>query len=149
MIIVFIGNLVGALVLVSILHFADVYTGTLAEKAMEVAQAKTQLTFIEAFMRGILCNILVAIAVYIQVASDDAIGKISALWFPVMLFVLSGYEHVVANMFFIPMGAAAGASLDWSLVIFNNAIPVALGNLVGGAGFISVMYGWIYLKEEK
>ena len=147
--IVFLGNLVGSLILVFILHYAHVYTGTLAVKAIELAESKASLTFVEAFMRGILCNILVAIAVYIQVASKDVIGKIFALWFPVMLFVLSGYEHVVANMFFIPMGAVAGANLNWVHVILNNIIPVTLGNLVGGGLFVGLIYWFIYLKEDK
>lgn len=149
LLIVFIGNLVGSLLLVFILYAGDVYTGHLAEKAIAVAEAKSSLTFIQAFMRGILCNVLVAGAVYIQVAATDVTGKIFALWFPVMLFVLSGYEHVVANMFFIPMGAVLGANLDYGKVVLNNAIPVALGNLVGGAVFIGLAYWLIYLKTSK
>lgn len=147
--IVFFGNLVGSLLLVFILYAGDMYTGHLAEKAIAVAEAKSSLTFMQAFMRGILCNVLVAGAVYIQVAAQDVTGKIFALWFPVMLFVLSGYEHVVANMFFIPMGAAVGANLNWTDVIVNNAIPVALGNLVGGALFIAIVYWFIYLKGSQ
>ena len=127
----------------------DVYTGDLATKAISVAEAKSSLTFNQAFMRGILCNVLVAGAVYIQVAATDAAGKILALWFPVMLFVLSGYEHVVANMFFIPMGAVVGANLDWTAVVVNNMIPVALGNFVGGSLFIAIIYWVIYLKGSK
>jgi formate/nitrite transporter len=147
--IVFVGNLVGSLILVYILYAGDVYTGDLATKAIAVAEAKSSLTFTQAFMRGILCNVLVAGAVYIQVAATDAAGKILALWFPVMLFVLSGYEHVVANMFFIPMGAAVGANLDWMAVVVNNMIPVALGNLVGGSLFIAIIYWFIYVKGSK
>lgn len=146
---VFLGNLVGSLLLVVILYYGDMYTGALADKAIAVAESKANLTFLQAFMRGILCNVLVAGAVYIQTAAQDAIGKIFALWFPVMLFVLSGYEHVVANMFFIPMGAVLGAKLNWTAVIVNNAIPVALGNFVGGAVFIAIIYWFIYLKGQK
>jgi len=147
--IVFVGNLVGSLLLVYFLYAGDVYSGDLAAKAITVAEAKSSLTFTQAFMRGILCNVLVAGAVYIQVAATDVAGKILALWFPVMLFVLSGYEHVVANMFFIPMGAAVGAKLDWTAVIVNNMIPVALGNLIGGGLFIAIIYWFIYLKGSK
>lgn len=100
-------------------------------------------------MRGILCNVLVAGAVYIQVASQDAVGKVLTLWFPVMLFVLSGYEHVVANMFFVPMGAVLGANLDWTSVVLNNMIPVTLGNWVGGAIFIGGVYWLIFMKGKR
>ncbi len=146
---VYFGNLVGSLILVFMLYYSDLYTGHLAEKAIAVAEAKASLTFMQAFYRGILCNILVAIAVYIQIASKEAIGKIFALWFPVMLFVLSGYEHSVANMFFIPMGAVLGAELNWTNVIVNNVIPVTLGNLVGGGLFVAVVYWFIYLKGKQ
>ncbi len=147
--IVLLGNLVGSVLLVYILYAGDVYSGDLAAKAIAIAEAKSSLTFMQAFMRGILCNVLVAGAVYIQVAAIDVAGKILALWFPVMLFVLSGYEHVVANMFFIPMGAAVGAKLDWTAVIVNNMIPVALGNLVGGALFVAMIYWFIFMKGSK
>lgn len=147
--IVFIGNLVGSLLLVFILDAGNMYTGALAEKAIAVAEAKANLTFTEAFMRGILCNVLVAGAVYIQVASQDAIGKVFTLWFPVMLFVLSGYEHVVANMFFVPMGAVLGADLSLKDVVFGNMIPVTLGNWVGGALFIGGIYWLIFMRGKK
>lgn len=149
LIIVYVANLVGALLLVFILYKSGLYTGHLAEKTVAIAEAKSSLTFTAAFMRGILCNVLVAIAVYISVASTDVIGKIFALWFPVMLFVLSGYEHSVANMFFIPMGALLGADLDWTKVLLNNVIPVTLGNLVGGGGFVGLIYWLVYLKGNK
>ena len=147
--VVFLGNLVGSLILVILLYAGNMYTGALAEKAIAVAEAKATLTFTQAFMRGILCNVLVAGAVYIQVASQDAIGKVFTLWFPVMLFVLSGYEHVVANMFFVPMGAVLGANLNWTEVFVNNMIPVTLGNWVGGALFIGASYWVIFMKGHK
>lgn len=147
--VVFAGNLVGSLLLVFILDAGNMYTGALAEKAIALAEAKAKLTFTEAFMRGILCNVLVAGAVYIQVASQDAVGKVLTLWFPVMLFVLSGYEHVVANMFFVPMGAVLGANLDWTSVVLNNMIPVTLGNWVGGAIFIGGVYWLIFMKGKR
>ncbi len=146
--VVFLGNLVGSLLLVFILYAGNTYSGALADKAIAVSEAKASLSFIEAFMRGILCNVLVAGAVYIQTASNDAIGKVFTLWFPVMLFVLSGYEHVVANMFFIPMGAILGANLNWSDVLFKNIIPVTLGNWVGGAILIGAIY-WIIFSKNK
>lgn len=143
---VYFGNLVGSLLLVYMLYQANLYTGHLAEKAIAVAEVKVSLTFYEAFLRGILCNVLVAIAVYMQVASKEVIGKIFALWFPVMLFVLSGYEHSVANMVFIPLGAALGGDIDLVQAIMNNFIPVTLGNIVGGSGFIALLYWNIHVK---
>ena len=129
--------------------------------ATSIAVNKVNLSFVEAFLRGIGCNWLVCLAVWIAVSSKDTIGKIFGIFFPIMAFVASGFEHIIANMFFIPMGlflknepSIIGHvinidSLTWGNMITNNFIPVTLGNLVGGAFFVGFLYWWVYLKKDK
>ena len=120
------------------------------------------LPFGQAFFRGILCNWLVTIAVWLSMASTDVTGKIWAIFFPIMAFVASGFEHCVANMYFLPMGLLlkrvpsllqAAQLSDAQLQVMNlgglvkNLIPVTLGNVVGGVLFIAVFYFFIF-KEK-
>ncbi len=115
-----------------------------------VASGKSiaSLTWDQAFLRGIACNWLVCLAVYLALASDDIIGKIFGIWFPIMAFVAIGFEHSVANMFFIPMGIIFG-KVTWYQFIFNNLIPVTIGNIIGGAIFVGVLYWYVYLRDNK
>ncbi len=115
--------------------------------AQFVAAGKTvtSLTWMQVFWRAIGCNWLVCLAVYLAIASDDIIGKIFGIWFPIFAFVATGFEHVVANMFFIPMGIFLGG-VTWSQFFMNNMIPATLGNIVGGAIFVGAIYWWTYLR---
>ena len=98
--------------------------------------------------RGIMCNILVVLAVWIAASAQDVISKLFACWFPIMLFVLCGFEHSVANMFFIPMGMLLGAKVTMAALI-KNLVFVTIGNILGGAIIIPFLYQNSYLKEEK
>ena len=144
-------NFVGALFVAYVLAYmgglfpAD---SAFATKATSVATAKVGLAWDQAFIRAIGCNWLVCLAVWLANASDDVIGKIFGIWFPIMAFVTIGFEHSVANMFFIPLGILLGAKgVTWSTMIMNNLIPVTLGNIVGGAVFVACIYWYTYLKE--
>ena len=144
-------NFVGALFVAYVLAYmgglfpAD---SAFATKATSVATAKVGLAWDQAFIRAIGCNWLVCLAVWLANASDDVIGKIFGIWFPIMAFVTIGFEHSVANMFFIPLGMFLGAEgVTWSTIIVNNLIPVTLGNIVGGAIFVACIYWFTYLKE--
>ena len=119
------------------------------------------MTFSDAFIRGILCNFLVCIAVWMAFAAKDVVGKIVGLFFPIMFFVLSGFEHSVANMYFVSAGlfasgnsayvAAAAADpsvLTWGAFFVKNLLPVTLGNIVGGSILVGVPYWFIYLKDS-
>jgi formate/nitrite transporter len=140
----------------------------LGATAIKVASAKASLTFGQAVIRGILCNILVVLAVWFAVGAQDFISKIWACWFPIMLFVLAGFEHSIANMYFIPVGimakanaqfaqvsgltAEALANINWGTFLVNNIIPVTIGNVIGGAVIVSWVYWYVYKgskKEEK
>lgn len=94
-----------------------------------------------------MCNIIVVLAVWFATAGKDIVSKIFACWFPIMLFVLCGFEHSIANMFFIPMGMALGADVSILQLIFN-LIAVTLGNIVGGAIIVPYIYYNCYLKED-
>jgi formate/nitrite transporter len=100
-----------------------------------------------AFMKGIACNLLVNVAILLAISSKDMVGKFFGIWFPIMAFVASGFEHSVANMYFIPAGIMAGANVTWGQFIYWNLIPVTIGNIVGGFIFIGAVYYWSFKKE--
>ena len=146
-------NFVGALFVAYVLAFmggivpADP-TNAIAAKAIAVSEGKVKLDFLTAMIRGIGCNWLVCLAVWLANASDDIIGKIFGIWFPIMAFVAIGFEHSVANMFFIPLGIFLKApGVTWANCITANLIPVTLGNIVGAAIFVGCIYWYTYLKE--
>jgi formate/nitrite transporter len=136
--VVYLGNLAGA-ILIAWLVLNSGLLGSLANPsalgttAISIAETKLQLGFGEAFCRGILCNMLVCLAVIMSIAARTVIGKIFGIYFPIMAFVASGFEHSVANMYFLPVGLMAkGVFLSRFLTIFDNLIPVTLGNIIGG-----------------
>ena len=114
---------------------------------LSAGKATVSMTPLQAFIRAIGCNWLVCLAVYLALASDDIIGKIFGIWFPIMAFVTLGFEHSVANMYFIPLGIFLGAKVTWAQFFINNLIPVTIGNIVGGAIFVACIYWYTYLKE--
>ena len=165
---VLIGNFIGSIFVAYFLAYAcgffDVmpWTGW----AATVANTKCGLDFTTAFLRGIGCNWLVCLAVWLAISADDVVGKILGIWFPIMTFVAIGFEHNVANMFFIPLGIfvandpATAATLatanvtttnlvgstGWYNFFITNLIPVTLGNIVGAALFVAALYWYIYLR---
>jgi len=163
---VYLANFVGSIILVWIMYGSGVWKiGNLAvgAKALNIANAKVNLSWVEAFCRGIGCNWLVCLAVWMALSSRNVIGKIFAIYFPIMTFVASGFEHSVANMYFIPLGiylkghsavvAAADLAgrlndLTWKGFWIKNEIPVTLGNIVGGAFFVSFIY-WLVLHSKS
>lgn len=148
--VVYLGNLVGSLVLAFMLAHSGLYgLESMAARSVEIATAKISMGFMQAFIRGILCNMLVVLACWMQAGSLDMTGKILSLWFPIMLFVLSGFEHSVANMFFIPMGKFIGANITWGQFWMNNIIPVTLGNIVGGSMIVPFIYHVCYTRNRS
>ena len=161
--IVYAANFLGALVLVGIMYGSGLWRmGTdfaVARSALGIANAKVNLTFLEALLRGVACNWLVCLAVWMAMAARQVAGKILAIFFPIMAFVALGFEHSVANMYFVPLGillkgtqAAAlyGRSLEaltWPRFILANLVPVTIGNVIGGAGLVAVLYWSVYLRK--
>ena len=162
---VYIGNLLGSLLIVGLAAGGSqwgLFSGQLAVTTMKVAAGKVALSFPAAFCLGVGCNFLVCIAVWISFAADSVGGKLAGLFFPIMLFVLSGFEHSVANMYYIPAGIVAAAdpvwaaqaakagvdlsSLTWSAFFCRNLLPVTLGNIVGGSLLVGCAYWYCFLR---
>jgi len=144
------GNLVGSLAF-ALLVFLGGTLGATGGAAVPVAVAKTSLPFMQAFVRGILCNWLVCMAVYLASFASDMGGKMVAIWFLISSFVALGLEHSVANMFIIPLGIFSGASVSWKAFFMSNLLPVTLGNIVGGAVMVAAVFSAAYgtwLKKE-
>lgn len=153
-VIVYIGNLVGSLLVAGLCAGGNVFAlfgGAAAESVIKTAAAKVGMGFGTAFIKGILCNFLVCIAVWMAFAAKTVPGKIMAVFFPVALFVLSGFEHSIANMYYISAGLFCGGAegLTWGSMFLRNLLPVTLGNIVGGAGLVGCGYWCVYLKENK
>jgi formate/nitrite transporter len=148
---VYVANFAGALGSVILVHFSGVLElggGAVAETAAAIAAGKLRLGFMEAFFRGILCNTLVCLAVWLCFAAHSVSGKILAILFPITAFVALGFEHSVANMYLIPIGMLAGAGLDLAGFL-GNLVPVTLGNIVGGSGIVALVYWLVYLRGSS
>nr|WP_320119449.1 formate/nitrite transporter family protein [uncultured Marinifilum sp.] len=147
--IVYVGNFFGSLI---VAYFLVYLTGALlnspsVDSAINIAIAKTSNPFYKTFLKGIACNWMVALAMWLAYAAKDVAGKILGIWFPVMAFVAMGFEHCVANMFFIPVAIFHGADITWMDFIVKNLIPATLGNIVGGALFVGTSYWYVYDKK--
>ncbi len=159
--IIFAANFIGAMglaVIVALSNHAAMNNGAVGVQIIKIAAAKTSLPFGEAFFKGVLCNLLVCLAVWMTLAGRSVTDKVLAVVFPISAFVACGFEHSVANMYFIPLGiflkgqVAVPASvnmtnLGWAGFI-RNLIPVTLGNIVGGSGMVALVYYVIYRREE-
>ena len=109
------------------------------------AGSKVNQDFLPVLIKGIGANWLVCLGMFMGYSAKDITGKCIGIWIPVMLFVTLGYEHSVANMFFIPAAIYSGADILWSDFILNNLIPATIGNIIGGAGLVGCLYWYIYI----
>jgi len=163
--VVYLANLVGAVIVAAIMLLSMQYTsagGAVGKTALTIANTKSGLEFGAAIGLGIMCNMLVCLAVWMTFSARTTGGKIAAIILPITAFVAAGFEHSVANMYFIPMGlfikwfdpgftAAAGEFSNLTLGNFflKNLLPVTIGNIIGGAFFIGAVYWLIYLRKNK
>lgn len=169
LVVVYFSNLLGALVIDFLIFYSgnlDYSNGLLGAYTIKVALAKVNITPIKAVASGILCNMLVCMAILMAGAAKDIAGKALAIFFPIWAFVVGGFEHCVANMFYIPAGMLAAGNPDYvamaeeaygitsaqceSINILHslrNFIPVTIGNIIGGAVCIGVMYFCIHRKS--
>lgn len=164
-VIVYIANFLGALAIALIIYYSGQLSGgdsMLGAFTVKVAVGKLNLGFLKAFLLGVLCNWLVCIAVWISFSISSPAGKIAGMFFPIWLFVISGFEHSIANMYFIPAGILAKANetfadlsgvtqdalgaLTWGGFLTDNLIPVTLGNIVGGGVFVAMAY-WAAFRK--
>jgi formate/nitrite transporter len=163
-IIVYLGNFAGALIIVGLVYFSGHWLlNDVGARALLIANNKVNLSFSEALFRGILCNVLVCLAVWLCVAGRSVTDKILAILFPITAFVALGFEHSVANMYLIPAGllladnapivSAAGhpdlTQLTMKGMWLNNLLPVTIGNLIGGGVLVGVVYWFLYLRNDK
>ena len=169
-IIVYTGNFVGSILTAAVMFATKQYTfsaGSVGLNALGIANSKCSLDFIQAIALGIMCNSLVCLAVWLCSSARSTTDKILSIIFPITAFVAAGFEHSVANMYFIPIGlfiksfagpefwgaigktAADFANLTWSAFLIGNLLPVTIGNIIGGAGFVGLAYWFIYLRPEK
>lgn len=168
--IVYISNFIGAALMAWMinncgqLNFSDGGAGAFTIK---VALGKVEIDPIQAIVSGILCNVLVCLAIFMAATAKDVAGKCIAIFFPIFVFVISGFEHCVANMYYIPAGIfavqnplyAAKATELYGITaeqlsglnfgtIFSNLIPVTIGNIIGGMVFVGLLYWYLYRKKE-
>jgi formate/nitrite transporter len=165
-VVVYLGNFVGSLGTAVLVFLSKQYTagsGAVGEAALKIALAKANLGFTQALALGILCNVLVCLAVWLTYSGRTTTDKILAILFPITAFVAAGFEHSIANMYFLPYGlfikafdpafAVAHkldlANLTWSAFLVNNLLPVTLGNIIGGAGLVAGVYWLIYLRPTQ
>lgn len=164
---VYAGNLLGSICIAWMMSQSGLFNvsnGLLGGITIKIAAAKTALPFHSAFFLGLMCNWLVCLAVWLSYGSRDITGKILAIFFVICLFVTSGFEHSVANMYYIPAGILAKgnpqwvemshaaaeqlAGLNWLTFFSRNLLPVTLGNIVGGSGMVGFLY-WLSLGKKK
>lgn len=151
---VYLGNLLGAggtavLVLLAGVHMLG--DGAVGETMVQIARSKIALDPVSAFARGILCNVLVCLAVWLCMGARSVVDKILAIVFPITAFVACGFEHSVANMFFLPLGIvlASGGPDPLSIVgAVNNLLLVTIGNIIGGTLLVALVYWFIYLRTD-
>jgi len=146
---VYMGNFLGSIFLAYIVAASGLLTGPAADTAINIAKAKLSLDFADAFLRGIGCNMLVVLAVWLATSAQDITSKIFSCWFPIMLFVLSGFEHSVANMYFLPIARFLGLEITWRQIWAGSLIPVTLGNIAGGAVLVPAVYYLCYILPER
>jgi formate/nitrite transporter len=141
------GGATGLALIVYLSHHGDLNHGAVAAQYLKIAAAKTAVPFWEAFFKGVLCNLLVCLGVWLAMAGRSVTDKVLAIVFPISAFVAAGFEHCVANMYFIPLGillsGEAASATAW-LGLLNNLVPVTLGNIVGGSVMVASVYYLIY-----
>jgi formate transporter FocA len=168
-VIVYLGNFVGALGTAALMYVSGQYTfgkGAIGLAALATANTKAGLDFVQAIVLGILCNALVCLAVWMTFSARTTTDRILAIIPPITAFVAAGFEHSIANMYFIPIGLfikagapasfweaiakapADYASLTWGNFFVNNLIPVTLGNIIGGAVLVGAVYWFVYLRKR-
>ena len=169
LVLVYIGNLLGALLLAALAAFGGQYnlsSGLLGAFTIKVALGKATMSFVPALLSGVICNIFICVAVLMGGASSDPAGRAIAIFFPVMAFAVSGTEHCVANMYYIPAGIFAAANptyrqmamdaygytaeqlsqLNW-VNFLHNELPVTIGNMLGGMVVIALVFYLLYGKQ--
>lgn len=165
---VYAGNLIGSVMIAVMMAQSGLFNSggsLLGGMTIKIAAYKTGLSFVSAVLLGIMCNWIVCLAIWMATAAKDIAGKALVIIFAICLFVTSGFEHSVANMYYIPAGIFAKANADWAqasgltaeklaqlnwaTLFRNNLLPVTLGNIIGGAFFVGAVYWFVYLRKPN
>lgn len=148
---VYLGNFIGSIILAAALVYVGAYkTGSpMTETAFSIATGKMTATVTQIIVKGIFCNILVCLAVWMSFGAQDISSKAIAIWFPVMTFVMVGFEHSIANMFFLPLAKFAGFDISWTQMLLHNIIPSTIGNIIGGAVVVALLYYVVYIAPQR
>lgn len=163
LVIVVLGNFVGAVLIAFLCSYGGVFSlfnEAVAQSVVNTAAAKCNIPFVQGVIKGVLCNFLVCLAVWMAFAAKTVGGKLAAIYLPILIFVVCGFEHNVANMYYIPAGLFAVANdaytsvssvagLNWGSFIVRNLIPVTIGNIIGGAGLVGAGYWSVYLRNSE
>jgi len=148
---VYLGNLVGAVATAAMVHWSGIMTlgdGSVGTTAASIAAGKLALDPGEAFIRGVLCNVLVCLAVWMSLAAHSVSGKVLAIVFPVTAFVALGFEHSIANMYLLPIGMLQAGAIDPVSLAQSLAIVTA-GNVVGGGILVALVYWLVYIRQAR
>lgn len=149
--IVFVANFIGAL----LFDYFLVYRTELFNSepylsyVQHLGEYKISQSFEQIFLKGIGANWMVCLAVWLGFSSKDMLGRLVGIWWPVMAFVAIGFEHSIANMFYVPTAIFYGANIGWSDFLMSNLLPATLGNIVGGAIFVGMMYAYLAHEPDK
>lgn len=167
---VYVGNFVGALGMAGLVYWSGQYlhgNGEVGVSALSIARAKVEIGFFRAIALGILCNLLVCLAVWLNFSARTTTDRVLAIVPPVAAFVAAGFEHSIANMYFVPIGLLihSGASPEfWTTIgesqasfggltvvafLWNNLLPVTIGNVIGGGVLVAAVYGFVYLRPRR
>ena len=169
-VVAFVGNCVGAIATAGLMFYTTQYTfgaGAVGLVALTTANSKAALAFVPALTLGIMCNALVCLAVWMCFSARTTIDRVVTIVPPIAAFVAAGFEHSIANVYFIPMGLfiKAGATdsfwnsigknaadfpdLTWTNFLFGNLVPVTIGNIIGGSVLVAAVYWFVYLRKQK
>jgi formate/nitrite transporter len=165
-VIVYAGNFVGSFGTALLVLWSKQYTfggGAVGETALKIAAGKAGLDFFQAMALGVLCNALVCLAVWLTFSARSTVDKIAAIIFPITAFVAAGFEHSVANMYFVPYGLLIKGfdpafvvesgleltNLTWGNFLINNLLPVTIGNIIGGAVLVAAIYWSVFLRNRE
>ncbi|CAN8064405.1 unnamed protein product [Agarophyton chilense] len=144
----YIGNVLGCALVTWLAVVSGCVGGAGGATAAAIASSKVSMPFMQAFLKGVVCNWLVCLAVYTQNGANDLMGKFIAIWLPICAFVAMGFEHCVANMFLIPFGMAMGAEVGVKQYIMANLLPVTLGNVLAGVVLVGLAYSLAFGKNS-
>jgi formate transporter len=167
--VVYFGNFIGSVATAVVMFYTGQFafgSGAVGLAALSTADAKTKLDFIQAIALGIMCNSLVCLAVWMSYSARSAIDRVVTIIPPIAAFVASGFEHSIANMYFIPMGlliknfapasfwtsigktAADYPTVTWDRFLIGNLLPVTIGNIIGGTVMVGLVYSFVYLRQK-